>query len=148
VVGPGNTVASSIKERGHRITGTLLSVLVLCTALAGCGSYAAKAGKYLAEASSEVAGAAYVLERFGTGEVSGPFVRSSLEQYAKAMQSTSQSLHSLKPPSGARKEHERAVEALSRAQALTHEVGREGVEPDEATKVARQLRDLEEELRA
>jgi hypothetical protein len=135
-----NTVASSNEKRGRRTAGVLLIALVLCAALAGCGSYASQAEKYLTEASSEVAGTAYVLERFGAGEVSDAFVRSSLEQYAEAMQSTSRSLQSLKPPPGARDEHERTVESLSRAQALAREVGREGVESDGATDLARRLK--------
>jgi hypothetical protein len=148
VVRPGSTLASSIKEHCHRRAGILLCALVLCATVTGCGSYASQAEKYLSEASSEVAGAAYVLERFEAGEVSGPFVRSSLQQYAKAMQSTSQSLRSLEPPPGAHKEHERAVEALSRAQALAHEAGRGRVEQDEAKELARRLSNLEEELKA
>ena len=138
-----------MKQRGQRTAGILLTSFVRCAALAGCGSsYASQAEKYLTEASSEVAGTAYVVERFGAGEVSGPFARSSLQQYAKAMQSTSRSLQSLKPPPGARKGYERAVEALSRAQALAWEVGHEGIEPSEATQLARRLGDIEEELKA
>ncbi len=137
-----------MEKRGRRPAGAQLFALVLCAALAGCGSYASQAEKYLTEARSEVAGTAYVLERFEAGEISGPFVRSSLQQYAKAMQSTNQSLQSLKPPPDARKEHVRAVGALSRAQALAQEAGREGVEPGEAAGEARRLRGLEEELKA
>jgi hypothetical protein len=146
VVRPGSANGSSMKKR--RTAGTLLCACILCAALAGCGSYASQAEKYLKEASSEVAGTTYVLERFGAGEVSEPFVRSSLQQYAKAMQSTGQSLQRLDPPPGAREEHERAVEALSRAQDLTQEAGREGVEPAEAEDLARHLRDLQGELTA
>ena len=146
MVRPASTSASSMRKR--RTAGTLLCAFILCAALAGCGSYASQAEKYETEASSEVAGTTYVLERFGAGEVSEPFVRSSLQQYAKAMQSTGQSLQRLKPPPGAREEHERAVEALSRAQDVTQEAGREGVEPAQAEDLARRLRDLEGELKA
>jgi hypothetical protein len=146
VVRPASTSASSIKKR--RTAGILLWAFILCAALTGCGSYASQAEKYLREASSEVAGTAYVLERFGAGEVSGPFVRASLQQYAKAMQSTGHSLQRLEPPPGAREEHERAVEALSRAQDLAQEAGRKGVEPAQAEDLARRLRDLERELKA
>jgi hypothetical protein len=144
----GNKVASSVERRGTRAAAALLFALVLCATLAGCGSYASQAEKHLTEASSEVAGAAYVLDRFEAGEVSGPFVRSSLQQYARAMQSTDQSLQSLKPPRDAREDHVRAVGALSRAQALAQEAGREGVESGEAANLARHLRGLEEELKA
>jgi hypothetical protein len=148
VVPRGDTIAASVESRGRAKARTLLSALVLCAALTGCGSYASRAEKYLTEASSEVAGTAYVLERFGAGEVTGSFLRSSLEQYAKAMQSTSRSLQSLEPPPGARAEHGRAVAALSRARTLAQEAGREGVGPGEAAHLARRLRGLEEELEA
>ena len=146
MAGSRDTVPS-IGRLARRIAGSvLLCALVLCAA--GCGSYASQAEKYATEASSEVAGTAYVLERLQAGEVSGPFVRSSLQQYAKAMQSTGQSLQGLEPPPGAREEHERAVEALSRAQDLAQEAGRKGVEPAQAEDLARRLRDLEGELKA
>jgi hypothetical protein len=141
----GNTV-SSIERRARRCAGTLLlCALVLCAA--GCGSYSSQAEKSMTEASSEVAGTAYVLERFGAGEVSGPFVRSSLQQYAKAMQSTAQSLRSLKPPPEARTQQERAVEALDRSRRLVQEAGQKGVPRQEASQLAKRLRVFGEELK-
>ena len=138
--------APPLEKRARRIAGTLpLCALVLCAA--GCGSYASQAEKYTTEASSEVAGTAFVLERFQAGEVSGPFVRSSLQQYAKAMQSTAQSIGSLKPPPEARTQQERAVEALDRSQRLAREVGEKGIPRQEASQLARRLRVFGEELK-
>jgi hypothetical protein len=141
-----DTVPSTEKRASLRIAGVvLLCALVLCAA--GCGSYASQAEKYTTEASSEVAGTVYVLERFHAGEVSGPFVRSSLQQYAKAMQSTTQSLRSLKPPPEARTQQERAVEALDRSQRLAQEAGQKGVPRQEASQLAKRLRVFGEELK-
>jgi hypothetical protein len=138
--------APPLEKRARRIAGTLLlCALILCAA--GCGSYASQAEKYTTEASSEVAGTAFVLERFQAGEVSGPFVRSSLQQYAKAMQSTAQSLGNLKPPPEARTQQERAVEALDRSQRLAREVGEKGIPRQEASQLARRLRVFGEELK-
>ena len=127
------------------MSGVLLLV-VLSLLLVGCGSYASQAEKYSTEARSEVAGSAYVLERFGAGEVSGAFVKASLQQYAAAMQSTAQSLRNLKPPPDARPRQERAIKALDRAQHLVQEAGQKGVARREAPQLATRLRGFEEEL--
>jgi hypothetical protein len=141
-----DTVPSTEKRASLRIAVVvLLCALVLFAA--GCGSYASQAEKYTTEASSEVAGTAYVLERFQAGEVSGPFVRSSLQQYAKAMQSTAQSIGSLKPPPEARTQQERVVDALDHSQRLTRELGEKGVTRQEASQLARRLRAFNQELK-
>jgi hypothetical protein len=138
--------APPIEKRARRIAGSvLLCALVLCAA--GCGSYASQAEKYMTEARSEVAATAYVLGSFQAGDVSEPFVRSSLQQYAKAMQSTTQSLRSLEPPPEARTQQERAVEALDRSQRLAQEVGEKGVPRQEASQLAERLRVFGEELK-
>lgn len=101
----------------------------------------------MTEARSEVAATAYVLGSFQAGDVSEPFVRSSLQQYAKAMQSTGQSLGSLKPPPEARPQQERAVEALNRSQRLAQEAVQRGLPRREASRLAERLRVLGEELK-
>jgi hypothetical protein len=125
----------------------LLLLLLISLVTAGCGKYSSQAEKYLTQARSQVLRAAYTLERFGDGEVSGTFARTSLQQYAKAMQKTGQTLKSLKPPPAARTRHERAVEALSRAQRLVQEKGKQGIEPNEAQELAGRLKELVKELR-
>ena len=114
---------------------------------AGCGGYSAQAGKYLTEARSQVLGSAYALERFKDGEVSAPFLRASLEQYAIAMKSSARSINSLKPPPGAREEHRREVEAVSRAQRLVQRAGHRGVDPQRAPELAHKLRRITQELK-
>ena len=126
----------------------LLFVLFASLIATGCSSYASQSEKNLAKASSDVAGATYVLEQFGNDEVSGPFTRSSLQQYAKSMQKTKKTLQSLQPSPGDEKQHEQAVEALSQAQRLVQEVGQEGVSRQEAPELARRLRGFGEELKA
>jgi hypothetical protein len=123
-----------------------LMLVVLSLLLVGCGSYASQAEKYSTEAKSDVAGSAYVLERFGAGEVSAAFVKASLQQYATAMKSTAQSLRSLKPPPDARTRQERSVEALDRAQRLVQKAGQKGVTRGEAPQLARRLREFGEGL--
>ena len=137
-------VDESLGER--RVKRLLLFLLVVPLIAAACGSYASQAGKYLTEARSEMLGSAYALDRFADGEVSGAFLRASLEQYAAAMKSTTQSIKSLKPPPGARKEHQREVEALSRAQTLMQKAGQQGVQAGEAPKFANKLRNFVKEL--
>jgi hypothetical protein len=126
----------------------LLFLLFISLIAAGCGSYASQSEKNLSKASSDVAGATYVLEQFGNGEVTGPFARSSLQEYAKSMQKTEKTLQSLQPSPGDEKQHEQAVEALSQAQRLVQEVGQEGVSRQEAPELARRLRGFGEELKA
>jgi len=100
----------------------------------------------LTKASSEVAGVTYVLEQFGNDEVSRPFTRSSLQEYAKAMQKTEKALQSLQPSPEYEKQHEQAVEALSQMRRLVQEAGQEGVSRQEAPELARRLRGFAEEL--
>ena len=57
----------------------LVFLLAISLITAGCSSYASQSEKNLSEASSDIAGTTYVLEQFGNEEVSGPFVRSSLQ---------------------------------------------------------------------
>ena len=126
----------------------LLFLLAISLIAAGCGGYASKAQKNLSKASSDVAGAAYVLEQFGNGEVSGPYNRTSLQEYAKSMQKTEKSLQNLNPPPADEEQHERAVDALSQAQNLVQEAGQEGVSREEAPELARRLEGFGEELKA
>jgi hypothetical protein len=128
-----------------RIAAALLLLAVVF--LAGCGGYSAQAGKYLTEARSQALGSAYALERFGDGEVSAPFLRASLEQYAIAMKSSARSISSLKPPPGARKEHRREGEAVSRARSLVQKAGRRGVDPHRAPQLAYKLKRITGELK-
>jgi len=125
----------------------LLFLLVLSLATAGCGSYASQAEKNLAKASSDIAGAAYVLEQFGNGEVSGAYNRTSLQEYAKSMQKTEKSLQNLNPPPADEEQHGRVVDALSQAQNLVQEAGQEGVSRAEARELARRLEGFGEELK-
>ena len=138
---------SDAQTRKVRIMGALLLLPVIFLVAAGCGGYSAQAGKYLTEARSQVLGSAYALERFGDGEVSAPFLRASLEQYAIAMKSSARSINSLKPPSGAREEHRREVEAVSRAQRLVQRAGHRGVDPQRAPELAHKLRRITQELK-
>src|SRR5919199_6851060 len=126
----------------------LVFLLAISLITAGCSSYASQSEKNLSKASSDVTGATYVLEQFGNEEVSGPFVRASLQEYAKSMQKTEKTLQSLQPPPGDKKQHEQAVEALSQAQHLVQEAGQEGVSRQEAPELARRLRGFGEELKA
>jgi hypothetical protein len=127
-----------------------LLLLVLLTALAplcaGCGSYASQAEKTLTEARSEVAGAAFVLGSFRSGEVSSPFTHSSLTEYAKAMQKSEQTLRDLDPPPHAEARHEEQLQALSRAHRLVQESAKRELQPGEARQLARRLEGLHGEL--
>jgi hypothetical protein len=138
---------SDARTRKVRIMVALLLLPVIFLVAAGCGGYSAQAGKYLTEARSQVLGSAYALERFGDGEVSAPFLRASLEQYAIAMKSSARSINSLKPPPGAREEHQREVEAVSRAQRLVQTAGYRGVDPQRAPELAQKLRRITQELK-
>ena len=138
---------SDARKRKGRTTAALLLLAVVFLAAAGCGGYSSQAGKYLTEARSQALGSAYALERFGDGEVSDPFLRASLEQYAIAMKSTAQSISSLKPPPGAREEHRREVEAVSRARSLVQRVGHRGIDPRRAPELAHKLRRITGELK-
>ena len=140
-----NVSEATCKPRTKKFLLFLLSASLIAT---GCSSYASQSEKNLAKASSDVAGATYVLEQFGNDEVSGPFTRSSLQQYAKSMQKTEKTLQSLQPSPGAGKQHEQAVEALSQAQRLVQEAGQEGASRQEAPELARRLRGFGEELKA
>ncbi len=102
----------------------LLFLLVLSLITVGCGSYASQAE-----------------------EVTGPFVRSSLQEYAKAMQKTEKTLQSFQPPPEDKQRHEQAVEVLSQAQQLVQEAGEEGVSRQEAPELAQRLRGFGEELK-
>ncbi len=144
---PGDVQNTSPGTRGPRTKKSLLFLLAISLITAGCGSYASQSEKNLSKASSDVAGATYVLEQFGNGEVSGPFARSSLQEYAKSMQKTYKTLQSLQPPPEDKEQHERAVEALSQAQSLVQEKGQEGVSRQEAPELARRLRGFGEELK-
>lgn len=125
----------------------LLFLLVLSLITVGCGSYASQAEKNLTKASSDIAGAAHVLEQFGNGEVSGPYNRTSLQEYAKSMQKTEKTLQSFQPPPEDKQRHEQAVEVLSQAQQLVQEAGEEGVSRQEAPELAQRLRGFGEELK-
>jgi hypothetical protein len=138
---------SDARTRKVRITVALLPLAVVFLAAASCGGYSSQAGKYLTEVRSQVLGSAYALERFGDGEISAPFLRASLEQYAIAMKSSAQSISSLKPPPGARKEHRREVEAVSRARSLVLKAGHRGIDPQRAQELARKLRRITGELK-
>ena len=138
---------SDARTRKVRIIRALLLLPVIFLVAAGCGAYSAQAGKYLTEARSQVLGSAYALERFGDGEVSAPFLRASLEQYAIAMKSSARSINSLKPPPDAREEHRREVEAVSRAQRLVQRAGHRGVDPQRAPELAHKLRRITQELK-
>jgi membrane-bound lytic murein transglycosylase B len=126
----------------------LVFLLAISLITAGCSSYASQSEKNLSEASSDIAGTTYVLEQFGNEEVSGPFVRSSLQEYAKSMQKTEKTLQSLQPPPEDKKQHEQAVQALSQAQRFVQEAGQDGVYRQEALELARRLRGFGEELKA
>ena len=138
---------SDARTRKVRIMVALLLLPVIFLVAAGCGGYSAQAGKYLTEARSQVLGSAYALERFGDGEVSAPFLRASLEQYAIAMKSSARSINSLKPPPGAREEHQREVEAISRARSLVQKAGHRGIDPQRALELAQKLRRITGELK-
>jgi hypothetical protein len=135
-----------VRTCGSKAKKILLSLLVVSLVATGCGSYASQSEKNLAKASSDVAGATYVLEEFGNGEISGPYSVSGLQEYAKSMQKTEKTLQSLQPPSADKQEHEQAVEALSQAQRLVQEAGQEGVSRQEAPELARRLGGYGEEL--
>ncbi|HZB83549.1 MAG TPA: hypothetical protein VE288_11995 [Rubrobacteraceae bacterium] len=126
----------------------LVFLLAISLITAGCSSYASQSEKNLSEASSDIAGTTYVLEQFGNDEVSGPYTRSSLQEYAKSMQKTETTLQTLQPPPGDEKQHEQAVEALAQAQRLVQKAGQEGVSRQEAPELARRLRGFGEELKA
>ena len=126
----------------------LVFLLAISLITAGCSSYASQSEKNLSEASSDIAGTTYVLEQFGNDEVSGPYTRSSLKEYAKSMQKTEKTFESLQPPPGDKKQHDQAAEALSQAQRLVQEAGQEGVSRQEAPELARRLRGFGEELKA
>ena len=138
----------SAGTRGPRTRKFLLFLLAISLIAAGCSSYASQSEKNLSKASSDIAGATYVLEQFGNDEVSGPYTRASLQEYAKSMQKTEKTLQSLQPPPGDEKQHEQAVGALSQAQRLVQEAGQEGVSRQEAPELARRLRGFGEELKA
>ncbi len=135
--------APSYRKRGRV---PLLLVLSVSLIIAGCGSYASQAGKYLSQGRSQVLGSAYTLERFGDGEVSTPFLQASLQQDATAIKSTAQSISSLKAPPGAREEHQRQVAAIYRAQRLVQGMGQRGVDPGTAPELAQKLRGIAKEL--
>jgi len=135
------------RTRDRRIAAALLLLSVVLLLTTGCGGYSSQAGKYLTEARSQVLGFAYALARFGDGEVSGPFLRASLEQYAIAMKSTARSISGLKPPPDDIAENQREVEALSRARGLVQEAGHRGIDPQRAPELAQKLRRITGELR-
>ncbi len=135
---------ASLRRRAVSLLLLLLPFLVFA---GGCSGYASQAGKYLTEARSQVLGCAYTLERFRDGEVSDPFLRASLEQYAIAMKSTVQSISSLKAPPGAREEHQRQLEAISRARSLVQRAGQRGIDPHRALELVRELKRSARELR-
>ena len=143
----GHTQNVSTGPRDPRAKRFLHFLLFISLIATGCGSYASQSEKNLSKASSDVAGAMYVLEQFGNGEVTGPFARSSLQEYAKSMQKTEKTLQSLRPPSADKIQHEQAVEAMSEAQDLVQKEGQEGVSRREAPELARRLRGLGEELK-
>lgn len=124
----------------------LLLFAALAPLCAGCGSYASQAEKNLTEARSEVAGAAFVLGSFGSGEVSGSFTHSSLTEYAKAMQKSEQTLRGLDPPPRAEARNEEQLQALCRAHRLVQESAKQELQPGEARQLARHLEDLQGEL--
>ena len=126
----------------------MLLLLTISLITAGCGSYTSQSEKNLSKASSDIAGATYVLEQFGNDQVSGPYTRSSLQEYAKSMQKTEKTLQSLQPPPEDKKQHEQAVEALSRAQDLAQKAGQEGVSRQQAAELAQRLRGFGEDLKA
>jgi hypothetical protein len=70
-----------------------------------------------------------------------------VQEYAKAMQQSTQNLKSLRPPPRAKAQHERAVEALSRARSLVQDAGQRGVSGQEATGLAQRLEGLKRELK-
>ena len=135
-----------VRTCGSKAKKILLSLLVVSLVATGCGSYASQFEKNLAKASSDVAGATYVLEKYGAEEVTGPYARSSLQEYAKSMQKTEKTLQSLQPPPTDKQQHEQAVEALSQAQRLVQEAGQEGVSRQEAPELAQRLKGIGEEL--
>jgi hypothetical protein len=77
---------------------------------------------------------------------SGPFARTSLQEYTKSMQKTEKRLYTIQPPSEDEKQHEQAVEALSQAQRLLQEARQEGVSRQKAPELARRWRGFGEEL--
>lgn len=135
------------RTRDRRIAAALLLLSVVLLLTAGCGGYSSQAGKYLTEARSQVLGSAYALEHFGDGEVSGPFLRASLEQYAIAMKSTARSISSLEPPPDAREEHRQEVETVSRARSLVQQAGHRGIALKRAKELAQKLRSITQELK-
>ena len=140
-----NVSETTCERRTKKFLVFVLAASVIAT---GCSSYASQSEKNLSKASSDIAGTTYVLEQFGNDEISGPYTRSSLQEYAKSMQKTEKTLESLQPPPGDKKQHEQAVEALSQAQRLVQETGQEGVSRQEAPELARRLRGFGEELKA
>jgi hypothetical protein len=145
-------VVVDVRNENHmsppqRSRALLLLLLGLSLLLTGCGSYSSQAEKLLTQGSSEVAGSAYVLKQLGDGAVSAPYARTSLQEYAKAMQQSNQNLKSLRPPPRAKAQHERAVEALSRARSLVQDAGQRGVSGQEATGLAQRLEGLKRELK-
>jgi uncharacterized protein YceK len=140
-----HNIEMASRRRGIRKFLFLLLITSLTTS--GCGGYQSQAEKYLTEASSQIAAVVYVLERRWSGAVTDPFTRSSLWEYATAMQTTGESLRSLDPPFSAIKRRASALKALSRAQRLAQAVGRKGIEPNKTRKLARRLRGLQKELK-
>lgn len=138
---------SDSQTRKQSIAACLFLLLGNSLIIAGCGGYTSQADKYLSQGRSQVLGASYTLERFGDGEVSGPFLRASLQQDAKAMKSTARSIRGLKPPPDAKEEHRRQVAAISRAQSLVLGVGKSGVGSKRAPELAHKLKGIAKELR-
>ncbi|HKH21015.1 MAG TPA: hypothetical protein VKB53_09060, partial [Gammaproteobacteria bacterium] len=133
--------------RRRSVSKFLFLLLVTSLTTSGCGSYQSQAEKYLTEASAQIAAVVYVLERRWSGAFTDPFTRSSLWEYATAMQTTGESLRSLNPPFSTIKRRASALKALSQAQSLAQAVGRKGIEPNKARKLARRLRGLQKELK-
>lgn len=122
----------------------LLILMFIAGISAGCGGgYASQADQTLTEARSEVAGAAYVLDKVAAGQVSEAFAESSMREYAKAMQKTGKSLRELQPPPEGKEKHERSAEAFSEAQQLVEGAGKKGISRQEASGMAQRLKDLE-----
>ena len=138
---------SGAQTRKQTIAACLFLLLGSSLIITGCGGYTSQADKYLSQGRSQVLGASYTLERFGDGEVSGPFLRASLQQDAKAMKSTARSISSLKPPPDAKEAHRRQVAAISRAQSLVLGVGKSGVGSKRAPELAHKLKGIAKELR-
>jgi hypothetical protein len=144
LVGVRNENHMSPPRRSPALSLLLFGLSLLVT---GCGSYSSQTEKLLTQGNSEVAGSAYVLKQLGDGAVSGPYARASLQEYAEAMRQSTQNLKSLRPPPWAKAQHERAVEALSRARSLVHKAGQRGVSGEEATGLAWRLEGLKRELK-